>query len=400
MSSQPRTNILEPVTHSNKKTTFRVPSADRVIYSSLRLCDFGLSAVAGATGQENFAFASGAYALLKNVRLYAGNTLIDQCLDVDRIMGHHMLRGSTMEKFDVDQKLVCNSLNIREVVTDPVNGDETTSLQPLANKLLARIKLDDVLLLLKSVEYFAGWAGDLKLELEYNTDATVVLSSSGSQGAMTVSRPILVFEDEMNEEVSMVLMKEQAGRFSAVWNTYEREYISGIVAGLNGIRVRGFDNKMVNHLLLAVGYTNGGVEANLGHGYSLELGEKVNFLVNGVRLLPLTGMDTSARRAGSVSDQSVLGLCVPTGCHDSTTLGPNDQSDFSDALFALFGKISWSAYEINNIINRLDLEFTLPANYEPTNSAYIWASVMKFLTKDASGNIIVGYQAIPESKLE
>lgn len=389
--SQPRTNILESITHSNKRTTFRIQSSDRVIYSSLRLVDFGVSAVAGGTGQENFAYTSGAYALIKNIRLYAGNTLVDQCLDVDRIMGHRMLVGTTMDKFDVDQKLVCNSLNIRELVTDPVGNDETTSLQPLANKLLARIRLDEMLMLLKSLPYFAGWAGDLRVELEYNTDPTVVLSADGVQGNMTISRPKLVFEDEMNEEIAMMLMKEQSGRLPVVWNTMEREYITGIGAGLNGIRVRAFDNKMVNHLLMAVGYANGAAEDNLGHGYSLELGQTVNFLVNGTRLLPLTGMNSAARRAASAADQSVIGLCVPTGCHDSTEVV--DQTDFSDSLFALFGKIAWSAYEINQVITRLDLEFTLPADYEAANSAYIWASVMKFLVKDASGNIVVGYQA-------
>ena len=151
--AQPRTNILEPITHTNKKTSFRVQSGNRVIYSNLRLVDFGLSSVAGQTGQECFAFGSGAYALIKNVRLYSGNTLLDQCLDCDRIMGHHMLRGSTMDKFDLDQPLVGNSLNIRLNQTDIVNAVYETALQPLANKLLARIKLDDVLPLLKSLDY-------------------------------------------------------------------------------------------------------------------------------------------------------------------------------------------------------------------------------------------------------
>lgn len=394
--SQPRTNILEPVTHNNKKTVFRIQSDARVIYSDMRLVDFGLSAVAGATGQENFAYASGAYALIKNIRLYSGNTLLDQCQDVDRIMGHHMLRGTTMDKFDLDQKLVCNSLNIRENLVDAVNNEYQTDLQPLANKLLARLKVDEMLLLLKSVSYFAGWAGDLRLEIEYNTDPTVVLASDGVQGAMTVNRPSLVFEDEMDEQTTMDLIKEQSGRLSLVWNTYEREYLASLTSGLNAVRIRAFDNKMVNHLLMAVGLANGAASGDLGHGYSLELGQRVNFIVNGMRLLPLSGMDTAARRAASAADQSVLGLCVPTGCHDATELDPTAQVDFSETLFALFGKIAWSAVELNQVINRLDLEFVLPADYVEQNSAYVWASVMKFLVKDANGGIVVGYQAQAE----
>lgn len=392
--SQPRTNILEPVTHNNKKTVFRIQSDSRVIYSDMRLVDFGLSAVAGATGQENFAYTSGAYALIKNIRLYSGNTLLDQCQDVDRIMGHHMLRGTTMDKFDLDQKLVCNSLNIRENLVDAVNNKYETDLQPLANKLLARLKVDEMLLLLKSVSYFAGWAGDLRLEIEYNTDPTVVLAADGVQGAMTVNRPSLVFEDEMDEQTTMDLIKEQSGRLSLVWNTYEREYLASLGAGLNAIRIRAFDNKMVNHLLMSVGIANGAASDDLGHGYSLELGQRTNFIVNGMRLLPLSGMDTSARRAASAADQSVLGLCVPTGCNN---LQPAVfQTYFSDTLFALFGKLSWSAVELNQVINRLDLEFVLPADFQAQYSAYVWASVMKFLVKDANGGIVVGYQAQAE----
>lgn len=391
--SQPRTNILEPITHNNRKTVFRVQSDSRVIYSDMRLVDFGLSAVAGGTGQENFAYASGAYALIKNVRLYSGNTLLDQCLDADRIMGHHMLRGTTMDKFDLDQKLVCSSLNIRELQVDLVNNQFQTALQPLANKLLARIKLDEMLLLLKSLTYFAGWAGDLRLEIEYNTDPTVVLAGDGVQGAMTVNRPSLVFEDEMDEQTTMDLIKEQSGRLPVVWNTYEREYISSLTSGLNAVRIRAFDNKMVNHLIMSVGYANGAPNEDLGNGYSLELGQKVNFVVNGVRLMPLAGMDSAARRAASAADQSVLGLCVPTGCHDLTTIDIEAQNEFSLPLAQLFGGVAYSAYELNTVINRLDMEFSLAADYAEQNSAYIWASVMKFLVKDAAGGIVVGYQA-------
>lgn len=391
--AQPRTNILEPVTHTNKKTTFRIQSANRVIYSNMRLVDFGLSSVAGQTGQENFAFGSGAYALLKNVRLYSGNTLLDQCLDVDRIMGHHMLRGSTMEKYDVDQPLVNSSLNIRLYKFDVVDNLYETALQPLANRLLSRVRLDDVLPLLKSLDYFAGWSGDLRVELEYNTDPTVVLANTGSQGAMTVSRPSLVFEDEMNEEQAAMLIKEQAGVVPVSWFCWEREYISTLTAGTNGLRVRAFDNKMVNYMIMSVHLPNGAPEDQLCNGYSLEAGQTTNFLVNGMRLLPLTGMNTAARRAASAADNSILGLCVPTGCHDTTTVADADQPYFSSPLFALFGQLAYSAYDLNTVINRLDLEFVLPADYEEVRSAYLWGSVMKFLTKQADGSIVVGYQA-------
>jgi len=390
--AQPRTNILEPITHTNKKTSFRIQSGNRVIYSNLRLVDFGLSSVANQTGQECFAFGSGAYALLKNVRLYSGNTLLDQCLDCDRIMGHHMLRGSTMDKYDLDQPLVASSLNIRLYQTDPVDAIYETALQPLANKLLARIKLDDVLPLLKSLDYFAGWAGDLRVELEYNTDPTVVLANTGSQGAMTVSRPSLVFEDEMDDMTVESLIAEQQS-VPVSWFCWEREYISLLTAGVNGIRVRAFDNKMIQYALMAVHAPNGAPADQLGNGYSLEVGQQVNFLVNGTRLLPLSGMNTAARRAASAADSSILGLCVPTGCNDTTEVDIDDQIEFSEPLFTLFGQLAYSTYELNTVINRLDLEFTLPAGYTEVNSAYIWGSVMKFLTKSADGSIVVGYQA-------
>jgi hypothetical protein len=390
--AQPRTNILEPTTHTNKKTSFRIQSANRVIYSNLRLVDFGISSVVGQTGQECFAFGSGAYALLKNVRLYSGNTLLDQCLDCDRIMGHHMLRGSTMDKYDLDQPLVGSSLNIRLQQVDPVDELYDTALQPLANKLLARIKLDDCLPLLKSLDYFAGWAGDLRVELEYNTDPTVVLADTGSQGAMTVSRPSLVFEDEMDDMTRESLIAEQE-TVPVSWFCWEREYISTLGAGLTGVRVRAFDNKMVQYAIMAVHFANGAPADQLGNGYSLEEGQQVNWVVNGMRLLPLSGMNSAARRAASAADASILGLCVPTGCNDTTEVAAADQNEFSDPLFALFGQLSYSAYELNTVINRLDLEFTLPADYEAVRSAYIWGSVMKFLTKSADGSIVVGYQA-------
>jgi hypothetical protein len=297
-----------------------------------------------------------------------------------------------MDKYDLDQPLVASSLNIRLYQTDPVDAIYETALQPLANKLLARIKLDDVLPLLKSLDYFAGWAGDLRVELEYNTDPTVVLANTGSQGAMTVSRPSLVFEDEMDDMTVESLIAEQQS-VPVSWFCWEREYISLLTAGVNGIRVRAFDNKMIQYALMAVHAPNGAPADQLGNGYSLEVGQQVNFLVNGTRLLPLSGMNTAARRAASAADSSILGLCVPTGCNDTTEVDIDDQIEFSEPLFTLFGQLAYSTYELNTVINRLDLEFTLPAGYTEVNSAYIWGSVMKFLTKSADGSIVVGYQA-------
>ena len=389
--SQPRTNILEPVTHSNKKTTFRIQSANRVIYSNLRLVDFGLSAVANRTGQENFAFGSGAYALMKNVKLYSGNTLLDQCLDVDRIMGHHMLRGSTMDLYDVNQPLVGSSLNIRLMPLDPVDDLYDTSLQPLANKLLARVKLDDVLPLLKSLTYFAGWAGDLRLEIEYNTAGNVVLANTGSQGAMTVNRCSLVYEDEMDDVTVQNLIQEQK-TVPVSWFCWEREYVPLLRPGVNSLRVRAFDNKMVQYALMMVNLENGVPTNKLCNGYSVEAGQTTNFIVNGMRLLPLTGMNSAARRAASAADSSILGLCVPTGCNDITAVAVGDQQAFSETLFQLFGLLSFSTYELNTVINRLDLEFTLGVEADNL-SAYVWGAVMKFLVKSPDGNIVVGYQA-------
>lgn len=386
-----KTNILQPQSHSNSQTTFRIPSSGKVIMSNFRLINFGCTVTEG-DGNENFVYNAGAYALLKSVRLYSGNTLLDQCQKCNQIAGFNMLKGSTDDLYDIQSVSACTNLNIRKHKVEYVDAEYETDLQLLNNKLRARIELSRVLNMLNSIDYFASWP-DLRVELEYHSNPALVLATSGNPGAFTVHKPELVFEDMVDEEMKMEAMKEQAGNLSLQWFCWEPEVINNLGNGFQSVRVRAFDNKLLNQVVVMTQFLNSEPLDNLGACYSEEFDQQTNFMLNGKRLLPLNGHNCSARRGAECSDLSLVGVCVPNiAVLDDNGIDFAETEQFSESLQELYTSLAFGAVEINQVVNRLDLELTRSADYAANYSCLLWGSVMKFLTKSPSGQFVVGYQ--------
>lgn len=383
-----RNVVLEASSHTQTKTVFRIPSAGKLLMPELRLCNFGVTTGGTADGLETYAYAQGIFALIKAVRLYSNNILIDQCQDCGRYLSLMNLAGSTSGVYDVHQQTLCSNVNLAQY-------GQFSGLKVFLNtKLLGRLDLSDVLPFLDSMPMLYDMP-ELRVEIEYYTNKNDIFSNDGNvQDAgftFTVNQPTMIYTQEMDDgKVSS--MKGEAPQ-KAAWFAWEREYIQGLINdSLSVPRVRAFDNKFVNTLVVQKLFADAPETTGLlKNGRSDVLGNnRVNFVLNGKKLLPLNGHDTPARAMAQVAD--LMGdLVVPFNAWQLMAPAAN-QSMLKD-LSDLSGGLSWDAVSIGTTVNRLDMEFYYSDARADLTDVWVWGQVLKFMTITPSGQIVVGYQS-------
>jgi hypothetical protein len=388
-----RTVVLEPSSHTNTKTVFRIPSAGKVLMPELRVCNFGAVTGGTADGDETYNYGQGIFSLLKAVRLYANNILIDQCQDCSRYLVLKNLNSTTNYCYDVKQLTLCSNVNMEDEYVTGFSG-----LKPIVSKLLGRLDLSDVLPFLNAVPMLYNMP-ELRIELEYNSDVESVFSADGNSGdagfTFGVNMPTMLYTQEMDEG-KIADVKGDMPK-TVAWFTWEREFVQGMQNELTNVpRVRAFDSKFVDKLVVQKLFNSaaGGQNPRLGFGRSDALGsEKINYLINGSRALMFNGHDLSARRSAQVSD--LLGpIVTPFNAWDITCAATQDI--MFPSMFELTGSLSWDAISVGKVINRLDLEIFFDDDRigaDDSVDVWVWGACLKFLNITDKGQIVVGYQA-------
>lgn len=383
-----RTVVLEASSHTQSKTVFRIPSQGHLIMPDIRLVNFGVSATQNGNGLESFAWSQGIFALIKSIRLYANNVLVDELKDASRVLCLEALKGNSSYCFDSKSVLLGTNVNL-----EPETYNGKSGLKYVAPKLLGRLSLEDVLSVCKTATSFNNWPKEIRVEVEYNTDKMVVFSNDGNGHAgnfsFTVSQPTCLYTEEMAEEVLKDLTQKGG---SLMFQEWEREYIASVPQNVNNqIRVRAFDNKFVDSVVLQM-IKDGQVDAYLGYGKSDVLaGQKVNWIVNGSKLLSFNGLDTAARCAGAMADYTQA-MVVPFNGWDAQPANVSATAN----LGRVSAKLGWCPVYLQTVINRLDLE-VLHTEVVPTD-IWVWGRVVKFMSYDEMGNVVVGYMANPNKK--
>lgn len=379
-----RNVILEASSHTNTKTVFRIPSAGKMIMPDIRLCNFGVTSLQNATGLESFCYGQGIYALIKAVRLYSNNILIDQCQDCARYMPLQNLKGSTDVVYDIKQKTLCSNVNLQDSYVTGVSG-----LKPITHNLLGLLSLKACLPVLESLEVLYNMP-ELRIELEYVTERTEIFSDDGNghggNFTWTVSQPTCVYTQEINEAQIAAIAADIPKKY--MWFAWEREFIQDLPTNTNNSpRVRAFDNKFVDTLVIQKIRDSNVPHPKLGVGKSDALpDEKLNYIVNGSKQLMFNGQDLSARRSAGIVD--TLGeLVTPFNAWDLMPLAGDNTMTLD--LAGLDGHLSWAAVSLGKVINRLDLEISFTGMV--TLDVWAWARVMKVAQVDAKGNWVIGY---------
>ena len=390
---QLRTNYLVPFFHNNTRTEFRVQSDDKVILSNMRLCDFGISSVVSDANTCNYIRQAGLYALIKNIYLYSGSVLIDQLRDCSKYMAIKNMKATSADIYDLNQQLLCSN-NVLEPVqaVDPEYPDQV-DLNINTEKLIGRLPLTQIFALLRATDTFNMW-NDLRLVIEYNTQAAQIFQTE-YPNSWTINTPLLGYDELVVDEAGRDAMMKQGKAVTLVYSQTERErwYVPQ-AAGYYSQRLRAFDSKTLSSVVIQTLIPNVPDEY-LGFSYSISsVGEKINLVVNGKKLLPYTGASTPNQKLAMFNDSFGQTICF-TGENDNLD---TDQAElvnvYGPIATDLLGRLSFFGCDVLNKINTLDVEYTRDTSIIGNTvelELWIFGQVQMYLKKDATGKIITGY---------
>jgi hypothetical protein len=399
---QTKTNYEVPFFHSNTRTEFRIASADKVVLSNLRLCEFGCSSIVpvGTNPDEaSYVRGAGLYALIKNIYLYSGTVIIDQMRDVSRFMGFKNLIMTSAEAEDLNRFLVCSNsaVGLSTGFDDEANRVEYS--QQL-NKLVGRLPLSQIFSLLNATDFFNSW-NDLRLVIEYNTDVRDIFSNAGNlirPASFTVNTPLLAFDELVMGLNERDVMLKEAKQVKLAYEQVERErwYVPANQPYYSQ-RLRAFDEKIVSRIVVQTGLTNQ-FSDSMGRSYSKAvLGEKINFVVNGRKFLPYQGADTPAKK---------LAMCLDSFGDILTFTGQNDiiaednipfvYDNSTQSTLEGTNGMSLLSCDILNRINTLDVEYARDTTEMGISTTvelemFAFGAVSMYLVKNADGSIQTGY---------
>jgi hypothetical protein len=389
---QLRTNYLVPFFSDNGRTEFRIDSSERIILSNMRLCDFGVSNVVTDANQTNFVRGAGLYALIKNIYLYSGSILIDQMRDCSKYMGIKNLKSTSADMYDLNQLLLCSN-NVLEPyqAIDPDYPDQV-ELAPTTQKLIGRIPLSQIFALLRATDTFNMW-NDLRLVIEYNTDANAIFQSNQPQ-SWTINTPLLGYDELVVDEAGRDAMMKEGKAVTLVYSQVERErwYIP-LGASYYSQRLRAFDGKSLSSVIIQTLAPNLPDEY-LGYNYSLAIPtEAFNLVVNGKKLLPYTGTSMPNQKLAMFNDSFGGHICF-TGENDTLSDAANLVDVYGPIAQELIGKMSFFGCDVLNKITTLDAEFSRDTTYVGNNAElemWIFGQVQMYVKKGADGKVMTGY---------
>lgn len=399
---QTKTNYEVPFFHSNTRTEFRIASADKVVLSNLRLCEFGVSKVTpvGTNPDEaSYVRGAGLYALIKNIYLYSGSVIIDQMRDVSRFMGFKNLIMNSAEAEDLNRFLLCSNSAVGLSTGFDEEANRVEYSQQL-NKLIGRVPLSQIFSLLNATDFFNSW-NDLRLVIEYNTDVRDIFSNAGNlirPASFTVNTPLLAFDELVMGLNERDVMLKEAKQVKLAYEQVERErwYVPANQPYYSQ-RLRAFDEKIVSRVVVQTAIPNS-FSDSMGRSYSKAvLGEKINFVVNGRKFLPYQGADTPAKK---------LAMCLDSFGDVMTFTGQNDIIA-EDNIPEVYDNSTQSTLEGSNgmsllscdILNRvttLDCEYARDVTIMGVSTNVeleMWAfgAVSMYLVKNADGTVQTGY---------
>jgi hypothetical protein len=401
-----RTEIYDPVFSNNQRTEFRF-EPNQIYDSNIRVGN--LSCFTDATDASNvrmsvlYSFPSGAAALIRNMYLYDGSTLIDQVLDFHCLAAFYNLLNPNGLNASLYSHINNTSLGFQVseiVITDSTTGnvidlahtqDYVSSLWGVASSAYnfntssnSILQLNKIFGFLKDSPNINTYVmKELRLVIEYRPQSDLNLIFFKSipfiATSFTVNPPELYCDKMVNVD-PLKVSKE----YDFTFKTVELEKLP-ILDSLNfNYPLNNFNGKLLNRLVYMNVYDDNTLFGN--DFSSLEPGETFKLTVNQKSILAgLTGIDTSARKITKCVD-AFGDLNMPMGAWDSTDLG-TVLDGLNHALYR--GKQSYGGLIIGEKINEMQLNFMRTDN---TNilTMYVYGEVSKvFMSKN--GQYVINY---------
>lgn len=381
-SGDVNTRILEPVSHSNRRSEFRLID-DEVYLSNIRLINVGADTPAKQGGNG----AIGLPSIINSIHLYSGNQLLDQVTDFGMwecfkgvnhensvqasirrendgsLFGFEAQGDSTWDAVD-------EGPNRQGIKQTSVNIDGYMGFDSSIPSNTAWVSLKEVFGFLKSSMVVpTNILRNLRLVINYNTLAQLnQVASDNSNTSVEILRPLLVV-DEMNEspERSASMSSYRGVTYQSVENDRVRESeVVGPVDGKIGYEqtylLNGFNQKYVDKFVVALQPQTPStwisqVDAGLNNELVASLGSiacadaRFQFRVNGSNKFTGCALEGKMKRLGYVVDYCG-DMNIPVGGNytEITNTNISQSADF-------VGHLDYTACPIQEYVNEFKLTF-------------------------------------------
>jgi len=293
-----KTQIIDPVHHSNKRCEMRLIT-DKQYLSSLRVCGLGCT-VDNQADDVDYNKIAGVKSLIKNAYLMDGNVILDQLTNANKFLAFKNYNKTNQKASDFkaldksgmgfiyskdadELTAETQALRVREFNEAHGLPSETETQTPQG-----WLDLKELFPVLKSLQFIDTTIfKNLRVVLEFDTSLNVITKSSGVK-VVKVLQPVLVADE--------VLMPIKSSS-SVVWDAVESDSTVLPASSVNKtFRFNGFNGKRVSTVLLQKEPTNKS-DFYKSLGSVAMKNEQIMVRVDGADALPVPMNKANARLA-------------------------------------------------------------------------------------------------------
>lgn len=344
-----KNNLLDPVLDvKNNRTEFRIndDGSGKVVLSSMRLIGLGVFA------PNNVSYlVAGAGGVIKNIYLYDGNQVLDQCIEANGWLAFTNYLAFNDENASKDKWLMRHNMGYMVDGISPLNDQLTAGAAPRSDNLYrdkigtipttdsivnnGYLDLSRVLPLLSSVDALPlSVFKNLRLVIEYDNQQDKIIDKNNQ--TTTSARPILSFDEVIDEQEKAAITRGFKG---ASWDAIEHDRVvapeitNGGVANVLtsqsvNAQVKNYRGKYLRKIVVSKQVTDptvaneGGTDVSPMGGYSSAtcINEKLNFKINGAPKLP-NSMDKPNKRLGLLTDAWGVANAYPLNADFGNAVG-------------------------------------------------------------------------------
>ena len=344
-----KNRLLDPVLDvKNQRTEFRIndDGSGKVILSSMRLVGLGVFAA-----NDVSYLVAGAGGVIKNIYLYDGNQVLDQCIEANGWLAFTNYLAFNDENASKDKWLMRHNMGYMVDGISPLNDQLTTDDAPRSDNLFrdkigtipttdsivnnGYLDLARVLPLLSSVDALPlAVFKNLRLVIEYDNQQDKLIDKNNQ--TTTTARPILSFDEVVDEQEKAAITKNFKG---ASWDSIEHDRVVAPAIADGGAadvlttqtvnaNVKNYRGKYLRKIVVSKQVTDATVNnqgtANVspmgGYSSATCINEKLNFKINGSPKLPIS-MDKPNKRLGLLSDAWGVANAYPLNADFGNAVG-------------------------------------------------------------------------------
>ena len=326
-SSSVKSQILDPVFHSENRCEFRLANRGEAYMPTLRLGNIGLSKTAG--NNNLYHYGAGSASVISRIRLMDGNEELDSLRQAARWLTFKGLQKTNSENVNVFSKLEGGSIGWIAGATGELLPMEEKVIREGEDSTTGSLDLRECFGFLNSVSHLSTKLfKNLRVVIEYvpNSKPELLVNDITNVAGLKKSVPILIVDEITDDSLAATLDKQLK---SASWVAVEVDsatipQVPGVTpAGANtleveqrsSLRINGFQNKAVSRMMISKTFqdadaykyvaADGGntkIKGLASYGSRALHKERFNMRVNGRNLLSGDGLTSPAQMTMMLSD--------------------------------------------------------------------------------------------------